>query len=611
MDAAPAPLPASDASFGDFDDGEAQSSSAADAGFGEAQDDAPLQLGGGDDAAATDDFGDFGDTGTTTAPVPAVGDGFGDFDDASAAPAPAAAADFGDFGDFGEDFGTPRPGASDAFAAEVQAGAGNAGAVASDGFDDFGDFGASTAEAASTAATSSGPSGGVDDDFFGTSGDAASSAPASAGGGDMDFFSSGGNSSAVDVAAATAPAAPAAGGASSARVAELIAAERLQDAVDCGHYEATESDWTALKTAYDEAKEDDELEEADRLRQAMLDAGWQPPKVVKAWAKPPEPARICMTLAAMRESLEGGAGDAGACAAFRSKYPRDDHLSQLALSDGHDGGGLQAAVAEQAQALYWHGFFTSILGKDSAARQALVDRWSAVLAACVAEVSTAVSFLQECSTAIDSGVGGGGYEELLGALSLTVPTPSTLVAYLRGVVEVVRIAARIGVVLSCHQPVWMDQGDLSTANPSNLLSTKMEEVKAQYSVLTSTLAALPGYSHSGGEMLALAPPSELFGNASGGSEKAFLMIMNRGGFPGVEGVCALTLHRLQEQQEQEQQPPAVHDTVVWWQGARYFAPCANMLANHKQLQPPTVAVAAGAAGGAGGADAQQEDDWSF
>ena len=484
-----------------------------------------------------DGLGEFGDV--------SADDSFGDFD-ATAAPVPSvglqAAADFGDFG---EDFGTPRPGASDAFA--DQAAAGN-----SDSFDDFGDFGADTCTAGATAAADASGFGDFEadsqpaqevaaggDDFFG--GDSAPVPPAPEPVPLGDFGDFGASEAAAEASGASSVAVP--GG---TRVAGLIAEERLQEALECEKYEASESDWTTLKAAYDEAKEDDELAEADRLRQEMLDAGWQPPKAVKAWAQLPPPEHL--TLAAMRQDLETGlTADSGACAAFRSMYPEDDHFAQLAAQD------LAAAAAGQAQALYWHGFFSSPLGSEESARTSLVKRWTSVLGACVSEVSAARKFVTDCLAAPN------GEADLLDALTQPVPQLET---YLLGVVEVVRVAARVGSTVSCHKP-WIE---IQAGVDVDTLSARLDEMKAQYSVLTATLSTLP-------------PPAELFG---GDGEWSLLTASGKSanaGFPGVAAVCALTLHELGAPDA------AVHRTPVQWQCATYFAPCANLLANRIEGAP--------------------------
>ena len=79
------------------------------------------------------------------------------------------------------------------------------------------------------------------------------------------------------------------------------------------------------------------------------------------------------------------------------------------------------------------------------------------------------------------------------------------------------------------------------------------------------------------------------------------------GFPGVDRVCALTLHRLHSgQATREQPPPPVHEVAVEWQGARYFAPCANLLAHHERLRPQGAAAAPAAEARAGAVE-----QWAF
>ena len=287
-------------------------------------------------------------------------------------------------------------------------------------------------------------------------------------------------------------------------------------------------------------------------------------------------------------------------------------------------------MSEQTRVLYWHGFFTSSLGKNAEARHALIDNWARVLRACVAEVAAAVHFVQLC-TEID-----GGSAELLQALRTDGIPTSKVVSYMRGVIEVVRVAARIGVVLSCHQQAWISQSAAaaSGSSGSESLSRSLEEVKAQYSVLTSTIAALPGYGgRQAGDkdaILQLALPSELFGDSrSDHGQWAHLAILNSNGadslgsdidgsvatrgFPGVDRVCALTLHRLdsvQADREQGSRPKPVHETAVEWQGARYFAPCANMLAHCARLRPQESTATPASAVGVGTTD-QEDDAWTF
>ncbi len=132
-------------------------------------------------------------------------------------------------------------------------------------------------------------------------------------------------------------------------------------------------------------------------------------------------------------------------------------------------------------------------------------------------------------------------------------------------------------------------------------------------------------------LLRFALPSELFGDSGrsdqGCGQWAHLAILETKskdscgpdqhvpavtrGFPGVDAVCALTLHRLPFKQPKAALPPPVHETAVEWQGALYFAPCANMLAHYERLRVPDTKSSTSAETAGARSVVQDEEAWGF
>ena len=190
----------------------------------------------------------------------------------------------------------------------------------------------------------------------------------------------------------------------------MIAAERYRDALACAVFE--DRGWFSLKGQYDDAKEDDELREAERLKVLMLEAGWQAPRMVKSWDEPP--AATHRTVQQMVADVTDAA-DGVAARLFQQ------HVEETAATAAS--GDLQRACRQQHEALYqplapvidapalliehdsgryslntccghryWCGFFTSAQGSSSSGRNAIAEQWHTALTACEAEVAGALGF---------------------------------------------------------------------------------------------------------------------------------------------------------------------------------------------------------------------------
>jgi hypothetical protein len=224
--------------------------------------------------------------------------------------------------------------------------------------------------------------------------------------------------------------------------------------------------------------------------------------------------------------------------------------------------------------------------------QLIAQRWSAALEACVSQVKAAAVFA--------AGVAEHGRE----AQRMALAEPRVL-SHFRAIAEFARVAGRIGAAVRCHE-VWM-----RPEQHGELLGL-VDEVAAQYSMAASTLLAGLGEGEGEGEgadralgQSQLPLPGELCvpaGEEWRALEAAYLsspaLAAEAAGaaageaFPGEEEVCALTLHRLLPASTQpaaaanaEPSPP-LHERVLEWRERRYFAPCANLLANTSSLQNP-------------------------
>ena len=164
---------------------------------------------------------------------------------------------------------------------------------------------------------------------------------------------------------------------------------------------------------------------------------------------------------------------------------------------------------------------------------------------------------------------GPSCSDRLACCTCTVPYSSPARAFqveqhYQAIAEIARVAGRIGVAVSCHG-VWLD-----TAQATALLG-RAEELKAQYSVMVSHLL---GAAEEASVKCSVSLPAAVFSETEAGGRELVAT-----GFPGEDAVCALTLHPFVDN---TQPHPPVHELALEWRGQRYFAPCANLLANRCQ-----------------------------
>jgi len=305
-------------------------------------------------SGADDGFGDFGGFGDDSGRPAAVSDEFGDFGGGFAAPAPAARASALSVDDFGGFDAVPDSAFSGtALGDDTFSAAAHHPPATDEGFGDFGGFGEPSAPGA-FATSSSGhdrsavadPFAAVDDDF-GDFGDFAASASAPPHGfstlaADEDDkfgqFPAPTTVTPPPAASTQAPAVPADG--LQALLAQLLEAERFEEAVACkGHIDGI-AQVSVQKQAYDRAKEEDNLEEAIHIKNVVLPRlrnAIQPDAVVEAWRRPQSGVTISSMHATAKKAL--GADDA---APFIATYSRD--LRALASTD------LEQAAREQQRA---------------------------------------------------------------------------------------------------------------------------------------------------------------------------------------------------------------------------------------------------------------------
>ena len=252
-------------------------------------------------------------------------------------------------------------------------------------------------------------------------------------------------------------------------------------------------------------------------------------------------------------------------------------------------GDLVGAAHQQREARYWCSFFTSPQGSSVLGRATIARQWGLALDACEVEVSAAVNLAQKIAqlhppderrlALSNSQVPPPPPPPLVTVMApaaltglhavLTVPYSSPARAFqveqhYQAIAEIARVAGRIGMAVSCHA-VWLD-----TAQATALLG-RAEELQAQYSVMVSHLL---GAAEDASVKCSVPLPAAVFSETEAGGRELVAT-----GFPGEDAVCALTLHPFVDN---TQSHPPVHELALEWRGQRYFAPCANLLANRCQ-----------------------------